>query len=69
MPGGAAVEKATVFKLLKMLLLFKIVLRPVLLRIVNRSLLPVLFSVFLRKVFIFIKLVITDGAPEPAPSS
>ena len=69
MPGGAAVEKATVFKLLKMLLLFKIVLRPVLLRIVNRSLLPVVFSVFLRKVFIFIKLVITDGAPEPAPSS
>ena len=69
MPDGVVVEKATVFKLLKMLLLFKIVLRLVLLRIVNRSLLPVVFSVFLRKVFIFIKLVITDGAPEPAPSS
>ena len=71
MPDGAAVEKATVFKsLLKMVLLvlIKIVLL-VLLRIVNSSLLPVLLSLFLRKVFIFIKLVITDGAPEPAPSS
>ena len=63
--GAAAVEKATVFKsLLKMVLVLL-----VLLRIVNSSLLPVLFSLFLRKVFIFIKLVITDGAPEPAPSS
>ena len=71
MPDGAVVEKATVFELLlkMVLVLFKIVLRLVLLRIVNRSLLPVVFSVFLRKVFIFIKLVITDGAPEPAPSS
>ena len=70
MPDGAAVEKATVFKsLLKtVLVLIKIVLL-VLLRIVNSSLLPELFSLFLRKVFIFIKLVITDGAPEPAPSS
>ena len=70
MPCGAVVEKATAFKLLlkTVLVLFKIVLL-VLLRIVNRSLLPVVFSVFLRKVFIFIKLVITDGAPEPAPSS
>ena len=71
MPDGAVVEKATFFKLLlkTVLVLFKFVLRLVLLRIVNRSLLPVVFSVFLRKVFIFIKLVITDGAPEPAPSS
>ena len=70
MPGGAAVEKATVFKLLlrMVLVLFKIVLL-VLLRIVNRSLFPVVFNVFLRNVFILIKLVITDGAPEPAPSS
>ena len=70
MPCGAAVEKAAVFELLlkTVLVLFKIVLL-VLVRIVNRSLLPVVFSVFLRKVFIFIKLVITDGAPEPAPSS
>ena len=71
MPDGVVVEKATVFELLlkMVLVLFKIMLRLVLLRIVNRSLLPVVFSVFLRKVFIFIKLVITDGAPEPAPSS
>ena len=70
MPCGAAVEKATVFELLlkMVLVLFKIVLL-VLLRIVNRSLLPVVLSVFLRKVSIFIKLVITDGAQEPAPSS
>ena len=70
MPCGAAVEKATVFELLlkMVLVLFKIVLL-VLLRIVNRFLLSVVFSVFLRKVFILIKLVITDGAPEPVPSS